>query len=233
MNKWSLALLVLCISAVVCQEDESAEDQQYLGMRRTACLVLSRYHSNTQKDTIESVVQGLTPELQQQYINKIYSTAVETCEPLINQSEVQEVPFPLIILVVRWKPRLRSNSSLPSFRNRWLLSFGWYLGYPIDFKPTKHRQIHQAIRWRNGSQKRRKRSSKSCFRIGFRVKRYQNVRHFIPQTFRFHQILVRCSLFRPCWRCSFLGIPKTRYQRRKKEHQKEEITKERLILLIH
>lgn len=101
MNKWSLALLVLCISAVVCQEEESAEDQQYLGMRRTACLVLSRYHSNTQKDTIESVVQGLTPELQQQYINKIYSTAVETCEPLINQSEVQEVSFPLIILVVR------------------------------------------------------------------------------------------------------------------------------------
>ncbi len=49
---------------------------QYMSMRRTACLVLSRYHSNTQKDTIESIVQGLTPEHQQKYINKIYSVAV-------------------------------------------------------------------------------------------------------------------------------------------------------------
>ena len=62
-------------------------------MRRTACLILSRYHSNTQKDTIDEIIQGLTPELQQKYINKLYATAVETCEPLINQSEVQEVIF--------------------------------------------------------------------------------------------------------------------------------------------
>ena len=91
MNKWSLIFLVLCVSAVFAQEESVENDAQYASMRRTACLVLSRYHSNTQKDTIESVVQGLSPENQQKYINKIYSSAVETCEPLINQSEVQEV----------------------------------------------------------------------------------------------------------------------------------------------
>ena len=78
--------MVLCVSAVFAQEESAENDAQYASMRRTACLVLSRYHSNTQKDTIESIVQSLSPENQQVYINKIYSTAVETCEPLINQS---------------------------------------------------------------------------------------------------------------------------------------------------
>jgi hypothetical protein len=83
--------MVFCVSAVLAQEESVENEAQYASMRRTACLVLSRYHSNTQKDTIESIVQGLSPENQQIYINKIYSSAVETCEPLINQSEVQEV----------------------------------------------------------------------------------------------------------------------------------------------
>lgn len=53
MNKWSLVFLVLCVFGVYTQQgDATAEDQQYASMRRTACLVLSRYHSNTQKDTI-------------------------------------------------------------------------------------------------------------------------------------------------------------------------------------
>ncbi len=76
MNKWSLVFLVLCVSAVLAQEENAENEAQYASMRRTACLVLSRYHSNTQKDTIEGVVQGLSPENQQLYINKIYSTAV-------------------------------------------------------------------------------------------------------------------------------------------------------------
>lgn len=76
MNKWSLVFLVLCVSAVLAQEENVENEAQYASMRRTACLVLSRYHSNTQKDTIEGVVQGLSPENQQLYINKIYSTAV-------------------------------------------------------------------------------------------------------------------------------------------------------------
>ena len=84
MNSWSWAILLLCISAVYTQVDGTENDAQFASMRRTACLVLSRYHSNTQKELIEEVVQGLDQERQQLYINKIYATAVETCEPLIN-----------------------------------------------------------------------------------------------------------------------------------------------------
>lgn len=43
--------------------------------------------------------------MQQVYINKVYSSAVEICEPLINQSEVQEVML-IFILVVCRKPRV-------------------------------------------------------------------------------------------------------------------------------
>jgi hypothetical protein len=60
MNKLSLVIIGLCILAVVSQ-DQPTDDQQFASMRRTACLVLSRYHSNTQKDTVQGIVQGLTP----------------------------------------------------------------------------------------------------------------------------------------------------------------------------
>lgn len=79
MNSWSWAILFLCVSAVYCQIDGSDVDAQFASMRRTACLVLSRYHSNTQKEVIEGVVQGLDAQRQQAYINKIYAHAVETC----------------------------------------------------------------------------------------------------------------------------------------------------------
>ncbi len=54
MNKWSILLVVLVVTAVFAQSDMNSDqaDQQFASMRRTACLVLSRYHSNTQKDTI-------------------------------------------------------------------------------------------------------------------------------------------------------------------------------------
>lgn len=91
MNSLSWAILLLCVVAVYTQVDGTDSDAQFASMRRTACLVLSRYHSNTQKEIIEDVVQALDPQKQQAYINKIYAVAVETCEPLINQSEVQEV----------------------------------------------------------------------------------------------------------------------------------------------
>jgi hypothetical protein len=96
MTKLSvLLLLVLSLSTVLSHEDIEVEgeadpsfegidseqmNQQFMSMRRTACLVLSRYHSNTQKDTIEGIVQSLSPENQQKYINKIYAVAVEKCE---------------------------------------------------------------------------------------------------------------------------------------------------------
>ena len=63
MNKLSFVILTLCIVVVFNQQDssETIDDQQFASMRRTACLILSRYHSNTQKDTIDGIVQGLTP----------------------------------------------------------------------------------------------------------------------------------------------------------------------------
>ncbi len=103
MTKLSILLLViLSFSRISAQDDIEADaelgvdptvegidsdqmNQQFLSMRRTACLVLSRYHSNTQKDVIEGIVQSLSPENQQKYINKIYAVAVEKCEETITQ----------------------------------------------------------------------------------------------------------------------------------------------------
>jgi len=48
-----IALLVLHTAA------QEAEDTQYLQMRRTACVILSRMHSNHEKTTIEEIIQSL------------------------------------------------------------------------------------------------------------------------------------------------------------------------------
>ena len=60
-------------------------------MKRTACLVLSRYHSNAHKDTVEEVVSSLEGENQSKYINKMYAMAVERCLPSISIEEAQLV----------------------------------------------------------------------------------------------------------------------------------------------
>lgn len=70
-----LALLGLAFLASA----QDNEDAQYLQMRRTACVILSRMHSNQEKNVIEEVIQGLEPNDQQRYINKLYAVAVETC----------------------------------------------------------------------------------------------------------------------------------------------------------
>lgn len=70
-----LALLGLAFLASA----QDNEDAQYLQMRRTACVILSRMHSNQEKNVIEEVIQGLEPNDQQRYINKLYAIAVETC----------------------------------------------------------------------------------------------------------------------------------------------------------
>lgn len=56
MRKLTLLFFVLLALHVVAQD---AEDSQYLQMRRTACVILSRMHSNQEKATIEEVIQGL------------------------------------------------------------------------------------------------------------------------------------------------------------------------------
>ena len=71
---WMLVLLVL-LSSWATADDEA----NYLQMRRTSCLVLSRYHSNTHKDTIEGIMKSLAPADQSKYINKMYATGVQLC----------------------------------------------------------------------------------------------------------------------------------------------------------
>lgn len=60
-------------------------------MRRTACLVLSRHHSNGRKEDIEPILAGLPAEQQQKFINKMYAVAVEACESVIVPDEVQQL----------------------------------------------------------------------------------------------------------------------------------------------
>lgn len=57
MNK-NLIIFCLLLFTIFAQssEEEIQAQQQEASMKRTACLVLSRYHSNTQKDTIESII---------------------------------------------------------------------------------------------------------------------------------------------------------------------------------
>ena len=62
-------------------------------MKRTACLVLSRYHSNTKKDVIEGIISELPNDMQQKYINKMYALAIESCLPVITIDEAQKVLF--------------------------------------------------------------------------------------------------------------------------------------------
>ena len=83
LGKLGLVLVALLFVGALAQE---GEDGAYLQMRRTACLVLSRYHSNTQKEVIEATVQSLPPTEQNRYINKLYAVAVLACEESISQS---------------------------------------------------------------------------------------------------------------------------------------------------
>lgn len=74
-----VTVVLLSLLALTVSQEENNEDAQYLQMRRTACVILSRIHSNQEKDTIQEVVQGLDPNDQQKYINKLYAVAVEKC----------------------------------------------------------------------------------------------------------------------------------------------------------
>jgi hypothetical protein len=89
MKSWVILVFVGLVCLSYAQQEQ--EDMQYLQMRRTACVILSRIHSNNEKNVIEEVIQGLDPNDQQKYINKVYATAVEKCESEITQQEVQSV----------------------------------------------------------------------------------------------------------------------------------------------
>ena len=91
MKTW-VALAVMGLVCLAAAQD--SEDAQYLQMRRTACVILSRMHSNNEKTVLEEVIQGLEPNDQQKYINKVYVVAVEKCESEITQQEVQQVSPP-------------------------------------------------------------------------------------------------------------------------------------------
>ena len=53
--------------------------------------MLSRHHSNSHKDELEPIIQALPPDQQQRFINKMYSTAVEEREKVIQPDEVQQL----------------------------------------------------------------------------------------------------------------------------------------------
>ena len=90
--KWASLFLILVLISIAAASD--GEDAHYLQMRRTACLVLSRVHSNSQKEVIEQTIQSLQPTDQNKYIGKLYAVAVLKREESITQSEVQEVHHP-------------------------------------------------------------------------------------------------------------------------------------------
>ena len=60
-------------------------------MKRTACLILSRYHSNTKKEIIDGIINELPDSMQQTYVNKMYAVAVEECIPIMTIDEAQKV----------------------------------------------------------------------------------------------------------------------------------------------
>lgn len=52
------------------------ERNQYNSMRRTACLVLSRYYTNSQKEQLDIIIKEIAPQKQQKFINKMYSKSI-------------------------------------------------------------------------------------------------------------------------------------------------------------
>ena len=74
MKKFSGIILLTLFCLAFAQQE--SEDMQYLQMRRTSCIILARIHSNQEKAVIEEVIQGLDPNDQQKYINKLYAVAV-------------------------------------------------------------------------------------------------------------------------------------------------------------
>ena len=77
------SIIIFCILLVALYAQPTEEEikaqqaqQSEASMKRTACLVLSRYHSNTQKDAIEGVINELPNDMQQKYISKMYAVAI-------------------------------------------------------------------------------------------------------------------------------------------------------------
>lgn len=123
MYKTILIVALLAIAFTQPSGDEAQAQQAEISMKRTACLVLSRYHSNTQKESIEGVVSELAPEQQQKFINKMYAMAIEHCLPKITMDEAQQVI--LIIFSSLWKililhPKKCSIFSMISSTPMWL-----------------------------------------------------------------------------------------------------------------
>lgn len=102
-------LFIVLAAGVFAQEGEPEIDmeemqRQEASMKQTACLVLSRYHSNAYKELIEEVVGQLQPDDQSKYINKMYAMAVEKCFPVIGVEEAQLVLDSLMIVLLPTEP---------------------------------------------------------------------------------------------------------------------------------
>ena len=102
-------LFIVLAAGVFAQEGEPEIDmeemqRQEASMKQTACLFLSRYHSNAYKELIEEVVSQLQSDDQSKYINKMYAMAVEKCFPAIRVEEAQLVLDSLMIVLLPAEP---------------------------------------------------------------------------------------------------------------------------------
>jgi hypothetical protein len=111
MNRFWVVLVALLAVVSIGQE---AEDGQYLQMKRTACVILSRVHSNAHKEVIEEVMQSLEAMDQQKYINKLYSSSVQICEGEISQQEVQSVHLKILSFMSKTQTSHQTVSSISS-----------------------------------------------------------------------------------------------------------------------
>ena len=57
MKNWIIVAVLALLFLANAQQEQ--EDKQYLQMRRTACVILSRIHSNNEKGVIEETIQSL------------------------------------------------------------------------------------------------------------------------------------------------------------------------------
>lgn len=69
----SLKMIKLfCVLLVLVSCLAQNEEAQMFQMRRTACLILSRYFASSNRPMVDRTLETVRPENQQKFINKMY-----------------------------------------------------------------------------------------------------------------------------------------------------------------